>query len=87
VEVGDIATADREFARLKNAATFAASRGLEVHAGHGLDYDTARRISALPEIVELNIGHYLIGEAIFVGLARSIKDMRTAMNEGRSGVV
>ena len=58
--------------------------GLECHAGHGLDYDSARAIAALPEIVELNIGHFLIGEAIFVGLATSVRAMRMAMDEGRA---
>jgi len=60
-------------------------RGLEVHAGHGLDLNTAEMISALPEIVELNIGHFLIGEAIFGGLAGTVKAMRAAMDRGFSG--
>ena len=72
-----------EFARIRAAAAETARLGLECHAGHGLDYDTARQISALPQIVELNIGHFLVGEAIFVGLAESIRLMRTAMDEGR----
>ncbi len=76
--------ADREFARLAAAAARTVALGLECHAGHGLNYDTARRIAALPEIVELNIGHFLIGEAIFVGLAESVQQMRVAMNEGRA---
>ena len=59
--------AAHEFERLKAAARYGAERGLEVHAGHGLDYETARAISAVPEIVELNIGHFLIGEAVFAG--------------------
>jgi pyridoxine 5-phosphate synthase len=84
IEVGDASLAEREFARIERAAAFASTRGLEVHAGHGLDYDTARRISALPQIVELNIGHFLVGEAIFVGLAEAIRRMRTAMDEGRA---
>ncbi len=75
--------ADYEFGRLRVAAAQAAGFGLECHAGHGLDYATARTISALPEIVELNIGHFLVGEAIFVGLAASIRAMRAAMDEGR----
>jgi pyridoxine 5-phosphate synthase len=54
-----------------------------VHAGHGLDYATAEEIAALPEIVELNIGHFLVGEAVFDGLAETIKLMRAAMNRGR----
>ena len=59
---------------------------LEVHAGHGLDYETARRISTLPQVVELNIGHFLIGEAVFVGLAEAIRLMRAAMDAGRTEV-
>ncbi len=55
-----------------------------IHAGHGLDTETARRVSTLPQIVELNIGHFLIGEAIFVGLAEAIARMRRAMEEGRA---
>ena len=81
---GDAAKADYEFGRLRVAAAETAALGLECHAGHGLDYDTARLIAALPEIVELNIGHFLIGEAIFVGLAETIKTMRAAMEEGRA---
>jgi pyridoxine 5-phosphate synthase len=77
---------DREFGRLRVAAAQCASLGLECHAGHGLDYDTARTIAALPQIVELNIGHFLVGEAIFVGLAESVREMRKAMAEGRSRV-
>jgi pyridoxine 5-phosphate synthase len=75
---------DREFGRLRVAAAQCASLGLECHAGHGLDYDTARTIAALPQIVELNIGHFLVGEAIFVGLAESLRQMRKAIAEGRS---
>jgi pyridoxine 5-phosphate synthase len=82
IEVGETAKAEKEFARLKTAARYAAKRGIEVHAGHGLDFDTARTISALPEIVELNIGHFLIGEAVFTGLKAAIKGMRKAMDEG-----
>src|SRR5262252_2498707 len=62
----------------------ARAAGLEVHAGHGLDYATAGTIAALPEIVELNIGYYMIGEAIFVGLAETVRAMRSAMDRGRS---
>ena len=82
---GDRAKADYEFGRLRVAAAQSGPLGLECHAGHGLDYDTARTIAALPEIAELNIGHFLIGEAIFVGLAESVKRMRAAMIEGRTG--
>ena len=84
LEVGDAALAEREFQRLARGAAHAAGRGLEVHAGHGLDYETARRISSLPQIVELNIGHFLIGEAVFVGLAEAIRLMRAAMDAGRA---
>ena len=65
-------------------AAQAASLGLEAHAGHGLDYATAERISAFPELAELNIGHFLVGEAIFVGFAKSIRQMRAAMDRGRA---
>jgi pyridoxine 5-phosphate synthase len=83
VTQGERDKAPHEFERLRAAAAETAALGLECHAGHGLDYDTARTISALPEIRELNIGHFLIGEAIFVGLAESIRRMRAAMIEGR----
>lgn len=75
---------DAELARLTEMAEFAASLGLEVHAGHGLTYDTVKPIAALPDVVELNIGHFLIGEAIFLGLEPSIKEMRRLMNEARA---
>ena len=82
---GERERADHEFERLRLAAREAAAQGIECHAGHGLDYDTARTISALPEIMELNIGHFLVGEAIFAGLEASIRAMRAAMDEGRAG--
>lgn len=69
-----------EFARLKAASTRAHALGLEVHAGHGLDYATAADVLAIPEIMELNIGHFLIGEAVFVGLDAAIRRMRAAMD-------
>ena len=74
--------ADRavEFARLQAAASRAADLGLEVHAGHGLDYETAADMVAIPELRELNIGHFLIGEAVFVGLATAIHRMRAAID-------
>jgi pyridoxine 5-phosphate synthase len=74
---------ERERRRIENAAGHAAALGLEVHAGHGLSFDTVRPIARLPEIVELNIGHFLIGEAIFVGLDQSIRTMRRLMEEAR----
>jgi pyridoxine 5-phosphate synthase len=85
LEAGERDRARYEFGRLRVAAAQAAKLGLECHAGHGLDYESARAIAALPEIVELNIGHFLIGEAIFVGLAQSVRLMRAAMDEGRAG--
>ena len=84
---GEAARAAHEFERLRAAAAETAALKLECHAGHGLDFDSARTIAALPEIVELNIGHFLIGEAIFIGLAESVKRMRAAMDEGRNGAV
>lgn len=80
---GDAAKAEVEFARLARGAAFGASLGLEMHAGHGLDYDTARILAAVPEFVEFNIGHFLIGEAIFIGLDAALGRMRQAMDEGR----
>jgi pyridoxine 5-phosphate synthase len=76
---------DRELARLGGMAAFAHGLGLEVHAGHGLTYDTVAPIAALPEVVELNIGHFLIGEAIFLGLEPAIREMRRIMDEARAG--
>ena len=64
------------------ARRWRARPGLEVHAGHGLDYATAETIAALPEIAELNIGHFMIGEALFVGLAETVRAMRAAMDRG-----
>lgn len=78
--------ADAEWRAIKEGATLARGLGLEVHAGHGLDYETAETISTLPEIVELNIGHYLMGEAVFVGLGESIRRMRAAMDRGRQAL-
>ncbi len=75
--------AEAELARIVAAARQAASLGLEVHAGHGLDFATAEAISTLPEIVELNIGHFLVGEAVFVGLEQSIRGFKAAMQRGR----
>src|ERR1700758_3419693 len=75
-----------EWQRIVTGAGLARSAGLEVHAGHGLDYATAETISALPEIAELNIGYFMIGEAIFVGLAETVRKMRAAMNRGRNRV-
>ena len=80
---GDITTRDRELDALREAAAFAHALGLEVHAGHGLSYDTVQPIAAFPEIRELNIGHFLIGEAIFLGLGPAIAEMRHLMDTAR----
>jgi len=80
---GHAAQAEAEFERLSSGAAFAASRGLEVHAGHGLDFATARRLAGVASFVEFNIGHFLIGEAVFVGLDAAIATMRRAMDDGR----
>ena len=81
---GHKAAADAEGLRIRDGAKLAASIGLEVHAGHGLDFASAEAIAAIPEIVELNIGHFLVGEAVFVGLAEAIRSMRAAMDRGRA---
>ncbi|MDB5444164.1 MAG: pdxJ [Phenylobacterium sp.] len=70
--------------KLKAAAAQAAGLGLEVHAGHGIDYETVKPIAAIGELVELNIGHFLIGEAIFIGLGPAIQRMRALMDEARA---
>jgi pyridoxine 5-phosphate synthase len=84
IAAGEDAIAAREWARIVDGAALASSVGLEVHAGHGLDYASAETIAALPEIAELNIGHFMMGEAIFVGLARTVADMKAAMARGRA---
>jgi pyridoxine 5-phosphate synthase len=78
---GHFDVSDRELLRIREMATHAASLGLEVHAGHGITYDTVKPIAAFPEVMELNIGHFLIGEAIFDGLENAIVKMRKLMDE------
>ncbi len=78
--------AESELVALKAGAAHAAALGLEVHAGHGIDYQTVQAIAAIPEIAELNIGHFLIGEAIFVGLGPAIARMRALMDDARAPV-
>lgn len=80
---GDTRTAERHLTRLRDAAVYGAAIGLEVHAGHGLTYATVTPVAAMPELAELNIGHFLIGEAIFVGLESSVHRMRKLMDEAR----
>jgi len=77
------AAARRELRRLREAARAAQALGLEVHAGHGLDYANVGPVAAIPEIVELNIGHHLIGEALFIGLQRAVATMRRTMQAAR----
>ena len=74
---------DKEFERIRLAAAHAEAAGLECHAGHGLTYETVGRVAAIRTIVELNIGHFLVGEAIFDGLESAIKQMRRRMNDAR----
>lgn len=80
---GRLEDRDAELARLTDMAAYADELGLEVHAGHGLTYDSVAPIAALPQVRELNIGHFLVGEAIFRGLAESIVEMRRLMDEAR----
>ncbi|EEB71856.1 pyridoxal phosphate biosynthetic protein PdxJ [Ruegeria sp. R11] len=80
---GDLAKRDAELAALREMSSFAHSLGLEVHAGHGLTYETVQPIAAFPEVRELNIGHFLIGEAIFRGLTPAIAEMRRLMDDAR----
>lgn len=74
---------DRELESLREMSAYAHSLGLEVHAGHGLSYDTVQPVAAFPEVMELNIGHFLIGESIFRGLGPAIAEMRRLMDEAR----
>jgi pyridoxine 5-phosphate synthase len=82
----DAAGLARELERLQAAAKTAAAAGLEVHAGHGLTFNTVAAVARIAEIVELNIGHFLVGEAIFSGLAPAIERMRALMDEARAPV-
>ncbi len=85
VEAGESGAAEAEFQRIARAALEASRLGIECHAGHGLNNATAETIAALPQIAELNIGHFLIGEALFVGLRPAIAAMRAAIARGRGG--
>ncbi|MBW0152772.1 MAG: pyridoxine 5'-phosphate synthase, partial [Phenylobacterium sp.] len=82
VRDGDPRAAEH-LSRLAAAAAEAARLGLEVHAGHGIDFETVKPIAAIPQVVELNIGHFLIGEAIFIGLPAAISQMRALMDQVR----
>jgi pyridoxine 5-phosphate synthase len=81
---GRMEEAERELESLRQMSTFAHSLGLEVHAGHGLTYETVKPVAAFPEVRELNIGHFLIGESIFLGLTPAIQEMRRLMDEARA---
>ena len=83
-EVEEGAAREAELYRIQEAAAHAAAVGLECHAGHGLAFDTVAPIAAIPTIVELNIGHFLIGEAVFAGLEGAIKQMRALMDRARA---
>jgi pyridoxine 5-phosphate synthase len=81
---GEAAAAEAEWQRIVSGAALGRRLGLEIHAGHGLNYVTAERIAELSEVVELNIGHFLLGEAVSVGLTQAILTMRSAMDRGRT---
>jgi pyridoxine 5-phosphate synthase len=81
------AARERQLERLFAAAAHAAAIGLECHAGHGLTYDTVTPVAAIPTLAELNIGHFLVGEAIFVGFENAIRGMRALMDEARTAAV
>ncbi len=80
---GDRERVERELRRISDMAALAAKNGIEPHAGHGLTFENVQPIAAIPQIAELNIGHYLIGEAVFVGLENAIRRMRDLMDEAR----
>src|SRR5437764_6208398 len=83
---GHPAKAEAEWQRTVKGVQLARSAGLEVHAGHGLDYETAETIATLPGIAELNIGYFMMGEALFVGLGETVRTMRAAMDRGRQKI-
>ena len=74
-----------EFEKIRKAAAFADRLGLEVHAGHGLTFHNVQPVAALPQVQELNIGHFLVGEAVFMGLGESVKEMKRLMQDARTG--
>jgi len=83
-DAGHLAERDAELARLRDMSTFAHSLGLEVHVGHGLAFDTVGPVAAFPGVRELNIGHFLIGEAVFMGLPAAMAEMRRRMDGARA---
>lgn len=84
---GDATGVARELERIRSAARLADAAGLEVHAGHGLAFDTVAAVARVPQVVELNIGHFLVGEAIFGGLALAVQRMRSLMEDARKNAV
>jgi len=85
VATGDVQRAEAELRLISDAAREGAARGIEVHAGHGITFDSVGPVAAIPEIRELNIGHFLVGEAIFIGLEAAIRRMKDMMLAVRSG--
>ena len=84
VFAGDKSGAAEELTRLQDAAAYGHARGIEIHVGHGLTYDTVRPVASIPEVRELNIGHFIMGEALFVGLDAAVKRMRQEIDAARS---
>ena len=80
---GDAERLSRELKRIADMSALAAKNGIEPHAGHGLTYENVQPISAIPQLAELNIGHYLVGEAVFVGLEQAVRHMRELMDDAR----
>ncbi|MDJ0642284.1 MAG: pyridoxine 5'-phosphate synthase [Erythrobacter sp.] len=80
---GDSERTSKELRRINDMAALAAKNGIEPHAGHGLTYENVQPIAAIPQLAELNIGHYLIGEAVFTGLESAVRRMRELMDEAR----
>ena len=80
---GDSERTARELKRIADMAALAAKNGIEPHAGHGLTYENVQPIAAIPQLAELNIGHYLVGEAVFVGLEQAVRHMRELMDDAR----
>ena len=84
IDSGDNLMAEHELDAIRAAAEAGAAKGMEIHAGHGITFDSVKPIAAIPEIAELNIGHFLIGEAIFTGLDAAIARMKALMKDARS---
>ncbi len=85
-QAGETELADAELQRIRTCASQAVTLGIEPQAGHGLTYDTVKPVAAIPELTELNIGHFLVGEAVFVGLETAVRKMRALMDEARQEV-